>query len=174
MCVPPLIAVCSLISDLSTYGKISDITVAAIVSGTICTAVTTFYSLYMGKNIFSWGDFGQDHIAVKVVFRKSFRIRYSDCYDCGIGYYTHGILNGPIGSSVFYIYFSCDNIPKRILTQINMLHNDEQHIKVPFKKELYEYLLTVLPKRQAEMLKKAYMQYSPSDNGIITFAWRKK
>lgn len=113
----------------------------------------------IANQIYSWGQFSDDHVLVKTLFAKSCSIAYAKCFGCGIGYYTHGILNSQGGTKIYYIFLSYDKFDEQYRSKINLWRPTKTRIKVGFSKELYEYLAAVLPKAQAQMLIQDYKKY---------------
>lgn len=73
--------------------------------------------------------------------------------------YRHAFMNSQnslLGSNVYFIFMSVDYFPEKYRTQINLWKPSQKQIKVQFSKKLYSYLLTVLPRKQAMMLKSDY------------------
>ena len=56
----------------------------------------------------------------------------------------------------FFIYLSYDYYETKYRGKINLWKPNERRIKVQFDKNLYEYLLSVLPKKQAMMLQQDF------------------
>ena len=76
--------------------------------------------------------------------------------------YRHAYMNSQksvLGSNVYFIFMSLDCFPEKYRTQINLWKPSQQQIKVQFRPKLYDYLMTVLPKKQAKMLKADYERY---------------
>ena len=84
---------------------------------------------------------------------------YEKCSGCGIGLYTHGILNSKAGTRMYFIYLSYDMFDERFREDINLWKPSQTRIKVQFDVKLYDYLLTVLPKKQSRMLLRDYEKY---------------
>lgn len=108
------------------------------------------------SNIFlSWGTFLEKGIIVKSWFRPAFMIEYAKCCDVGIGMYVP-----PYNAGVpnIFIYLSYDPVAKKYLHQINMLRPTERFIKIGYNKKMYNYLMSVLPKQQARMLKESKVE----------------
>ena len=73
--------------------------------------------------------------------------------------YRHAFMNlqnSLLGSNVYFIFMSVDYFPEKYRAQINLWKPSQKQIKVQFSKKLYSYLMTVLPKKQAMMLKGDY------------------
>lgn len=114
------------------------------------------------SQLLSWGDFQDKAVYVHTLFQKKFSLDYEKCRSCGIGMYRHAFMNSQnsiLGSNVFFIFMSLDYFPEKYRTQINLWKPSQRQIKVRFSKKLYFYLMTVLPKKQAMMLKADYERY---------------
>ena len=121
----------------------------------VCSAVSK-------NQLYSWGDFKENAVYVSVPFQKQFTIEYDKCKGCGIGMYRHAFMNSKnsiLGSNVYFVFMSIDYFPEKYRTQINLWKPSQTQIKVQFSKRLYSYLMTVLPKKQAMMLKADYERY---------------
>ena len=108
------------------------------------------------SNIFlSWGTFTEEGVSVKSWFRPVFTMEYAKCRDVGIAVYVP-----PYNAGVPYIfiYLSYDPIAKRYLHQINELRPTERFIRVGYSKKMYNYLMGVLPKQQACLLKESKVE----------------
>ena len=108
---------------------------------------------------YSWGTFDEKSIHIKSLFSKNFEIEYEKCKSIGIGLYVHGVLGSDLGSKERYIFFSYGGFREQFRLNINQWQPNETRIKVKYSKKLYDYLLTVLPKQQAKMLKNDYETY---------------
>lgn len=114
------------------------------------------------SQLLSWGDFQDKAVYVHTLFQKEFSLDYEKCRSCGIGMYRHAFMNSQnsiLGSNVYFIFMSLDYFPEKYRTQINLWKPSQRQIKVQFSKKLYSYLMTVLPKKQAMMLKADYERY---------------
>ena len=132
----------------------------------LCIIVWTVNLHRARIQLYSWGDFCAESVRVKPLFSKPFSIMYKNCSGCGIGYYKHGILNSQVGTRVCYIFLSYNKFDEKYRTRINLWHPTKTQIKVRFDKDLYDYLIEVLPKSSALALKNDYMKYmADRDNG---------
>ena len=127
----------------------------------ICVSGCLFSGYYLFKvrnQLFSWGIFSKDSVLVSVPFQKNFSLSYDKCQGCGIGSYCHSFLNrGHIGSVIYFIFLSIEPFDEKYRNQINLWQPSVSRIKTAFNEELYEYLITMLPHKQAEMLKRDYL-----------------
>lgn len=145
---------------------ITEISVATIFLFIMCALCTAVWAIYVNrdkKQLYSWGRFSDNEVKVVTGFRKATKIEYKSCLGCGIGYYTHGVLNSHLGTKVYFIFLSYDRFDECFRTKINRWKPSDTKIKVQFSKELYTYLLEVLPKSQARMLIKDYEKYLAND-----------
>lgn len=143
----------------------SEISFATIFVAAMCFCCTVLCSVYLRKiyiQFYSWGVFRDDGIHIRSGLFKKYVLKYENCKSIGIGMYTHGILNSSVGSKVKYIFFSDEPFEEKYRLQINLWRPTTSRIKVGFHKELYDYLLTVLPKHQANSLKHDYEKYVKS------------
>ena len=117
------------------------------------------YIKQVSAQLYSWGQFGEDKIKIHIGFSRSFCLEYEKCKSIGIGMYTHGILNSSVGSKIYFIFFSYQPFDEKYRTTINLWKPSSTRIKVCFSKKLYEYLLTVLPRKHAMSLQHDYEKY---------------
>lgn len=125
----------------------------------LCVAIWCVYLKKITIKIYAWGCFDNNSVRITALFTKPFSIVYSKCFGCGIGYYTHGILNSKVGSKIHYIFLSYDRFDEQYRERINLWRPTKTQIKVKFCKELYDFLIAVLPKTQARMLERDYKEY---------------
>ena len=95
-------------------------------------------------------------VRVRCFLRNDFALDYEKCLGVGIEHYNHNAIHTNIGSKVFFIYLSYDYYETKYRGKINLWKPNERRIKVQFDKNLYEYLLSVLPKKQAMMLQQDF------------------
>ena len=124
-----------------------------------CCLVWGYYTLKIKNQLYSWGVFSNDSVLVSVPFQKSFSLSYDMCQGCGIGAYCHSFLNrGHIGSVIYFIFLSIEPFDEKYRYQINLWKPSASRIKVAFDEELYRYLITTLPKKQALLLERDYYE----------------
>lgn len=153
VCVPLLLGVCALCAE------VSGATVFLMAGGIACTFIWGLYIKSIGNQLYSWGYFTSEGVRIKTCFSKSTIMVYEKCSGCGIGLYTHGILNSKVGTRMYFIYLSYDMFDERFREDINLWKPSQTRIKVQFDAKLYDYLLTVLPKKQSRMLLRDYEKY---------------
>ena len=142
----------------------SQINAATILLAVSCFACSVLWFFYFKKfnlllQCYSWGTFNSDNFTVKRLGTKSFTLDYSQCKCIGIAFYTHGILNSALGSTIPYIFFSYENFDDKYRSSINLWQPSKTRIKVGFSHELYDYLISVLPPRHAGALRRDYSRY---------------
>lgn len=121
-----------------------------------------YYLWICRSQLLSWGDFRDKAVYVHTLFQKEFSIDYEKCRSCGIGMYRHAFMNSQnskLGSNVYFIFMSLDYFPEKYRTQINLWKASQRQIKVQFSTKFYFYLMTILPKKQAMLLKADYERY---------------
>ena len=122
---------------------------AIIIAGTI-----------YGKDIFySWGYFGEKGILIKSPFAKRKFLEYEKLKSCGLTFFLYNTLSGNVCPTVVFIYFSYDYSCPGYIGANSAWKTKAPHTKVEFNKELYDYLMSVLPKKQARMLSSDYNHY---------------
>lgn len=104
------------------------------------------------SQLYTWYLIDKDGVIIKSLFSKKHKIHYSKCNDLGIVYYTHGILNSHIGSKQLFIYLSYDMIPTRYKNAANYLIPTNTTVKISYNKSTFNYLTSVLPKKQKGIL----------------------
>ena len=128
----------------------------------ICVSCCLLWGFFLWKKknqLYSWGVFSTNCVLVSVLFQKSFSLSYDICQGCGIGSYCHSFLNsGTIGSDINFIFLSIEPFDEKYRNQINRWQPSASRIKVVFDEELYRYLITTLPKKQALLLERDYYE----------------
>lgn len=157
--VPLYICFPLLFGASALYSEISGATVLVAFGGIACALIWGFYLKTIRNQLYSWGYFTSDGVRIITCFSKSTTLVYEKCKGCGIGFYTHGILNSKVGSKIYFIYLSYDVFNERFRENINLWKPSETRIKVQFDAKLYDYLLTVLPEKQSRMLLQDYKKY---------------
>ena len=157
----PLIGIC-LPLGLGILGLSIEISGATALLVIGCGAGIVVYGLYIksiSNQLYSWGIFSKNGVKIRTLFSKNNLMMYENCHRCWIGFYTHGILNSKTGSKVYFIFLSSDVFEESYRQKINLWKPSQTRIKVQFDKKLYDYLLAVLPKKQAKMLLGDYQKY---------------
>lgn len=144
------------------YALCTNISVATIILalGSVCCSV--LWMLYLKEiciQLYSWGHFRSGNVLVQTALKKATTIQYARCAGCGIGYYTHGFLNYRIGIKIYFIFLSYDEFDEQYRSKINLWKPTKTRIKVRFSKELYDYLISILPSKQAKKLARDYKKY---------------
>ncbi len=123
----------------------------------------TVYLLWANRRqFFSWGLFLDHAVRILTLFCRESVLDYDECKGCGIGVYRQALLNdasSPLGTNYAFLFLSLKPFPEEYRTRINLWKPSEQQIKVQFDRKLYEYLLSVLPKKQAARLESDYRKY---------------
>ena len=142
----------------------SQINTATILLTALCLACSVLWFFYL-KNFnlllqcYSWGTFNSDNLIVKGLGMKPLTLEYSQCKSIGIGFYTHGIYNSGLGSTIPYVFFSYEYFDDKYRSSINLWPPSQTRIKVSFSQELYDYLISVLPSKHAGALRRDYSRY---------------
>ncbi|MBO5797899.1 MAG: hypothetical protein J6R77_06095 [Clostridia bacterium] len=139
--------------------EISGATIFLAFLGIGCSLVWGVYVKNKGAQLYSWGRFQSNGVEIISGFSKRNTMIYEKCKGCGIGFYTHGLLNSKAGTKIYFIYLSYDAFDESFRSNINLWEPFQGRIKVQFSKKLYEYLLSVLPKKQSQMLCRDYERY---------------
>lgn len=153
VCFPLLFGVYALCAE------ISGATLFLLLGCIACAFVWGFYIKNIRNQLYSWGYFTKDGVQIKTCFSKSTTMVYEKCKGCGIGFYTHGILNSKVGTKIYFIYLSYDMFNERFREEINLWKPSPTQIKVQFDAKLYDYLLAVLPEKQSRMLLRDHKKY---------------
>ncbi len=141
----------------------SEISVSTLFLAVLCCSCSSFFVIYIHKEalqLYAWGVFEETAIRVRCFLRDDFTLEYEKCLGIGIEHYNHNAIHTNISSKVFFIYLSYDYYETKYRGKINLWKPNERRIKVQFDKNLYEYLLSVLPKKQATMLQQDYKKYN--------------
>ena len=156
LCLPLILGILALSIEVSG---------ASFLFAVGCMACMIVYGLYIksiSNQLYSWGVFLNDHVKIMTLFSKNKTLMYENCNSCGIGFYTHGILNSKAGFKVYFIFLSYDVFKESFRQNMNLWKPSQMQIKVQFDKKLYDYLLTVLPKKQKKMLSQDYNKFFKS------------
>lgn len=103
--------------------------------------------------------FDEKGFVIKIPLMKKKYIEYAKCKEIGIAYYVHGIGQPgetDCGTYRFYIFFTYGTFDEKYRTKIVQWRLTKNNAKIGFSKDLYDYLLTVLPERQADILRHDY------------------
>ncbi len=137
----------------------SEVSPATLFLSALCCGCSIFYAVYIQKEalqLYAWGVFKETAVRVRCFLRNDFVLDYAKCVGVGIEYYNHNVIHTNIVSKVFFIYLSYDYYDTKYRGKINLWKPNNRRIKVQFDKQLYEYLLSVLPKKQAMMLQQDF------------------
>ena len=154
---PIIFAVSLLLTDFS--GAVLFLAIGCLA----CSLVWLLYLKQAANQLYAWSVFQREEILIKCLFSKDNVLPYSKCNGCGIGFYTHGILNSKAGSKIYFIFFSCEPFEEFFRSRINLWKPSQSRVKVCFSPKLYNYLIEVLPAKQARMLKSDYEKYVQKD-----------
>lgn len=111
------------------------------------------------EQFYGIGYFDEKGFTIKIPFMRKKHIKYADCKELGIAYYVHGIRDSGeygCGTYCFYIYFTCGIFDEKYRAHVNRWKLMRNNAKIGFNKELYDYLVSVLPKHQADILRYDY------------------
>lgn len=153
ICAPLLFGVIALDSE------ISGATIFVAVGCVSCSVVWGWYVTGIRDQLYSWGDFQSERVRVRTIFSKNRIIVYEQCKGCGIGYYTHGVLNSHAGTKIYFIFLSYDIFDESFRSAMNLWKPSPTRVKVAFSPKLYDYLLNVLPPKQVRMLQRDYARH---------------
>ena len=148
--VPLLLGIGALCAEISVASG------ALFLGCLVCDVVWVLYIKNTANQLYSFGHFMSEGVQIITPFCKPQIIIYKKCFGCGIGYYTHGILNSQVGSKIYFIFLSYNAFDEYYRSRINLWKPTNTQIKVEFNKKVYDYLLTVLPKTQARKLVRDY------------------
>lgn len=130
---------------------------AFMVLGSLFVFFITFK--YGKNNMFIWGKFIDKGIEIYVLFSKKYIIEYDKCNDIGFACYFDGRGNRTRGFKYNYIYLAYDGVSKKYKYSINRIKNSKSFVKIKYSPKMYDYLLSVLPAKQARMLKMAKLDW---------------
>lgn len=153
LCCPLLFGFCALCTE------ISDATVFLFSGGIACAVVWGLYIKNIRNQLYSWGYFTSNGVQIITCFSQRSSMVYEKCKGCGIGFYTHGVINSKVGTKIYFIYLSYDVFDEHFRSNINLWKPSHTQIKVQFSKKLYDYLLVVMPRKQSQMLTQDYIKY---------------
>lgn len=142
---------------------LSEISEATLFLSALFCSCTVIWFVYVKKEalqLYAWGLFGKNDVQVCCFFKDSFVLDYARCTSVGIEYYQHNVIHTNIDSKVFFIYLSYDFYETKYRGKINLWKPSTRRIKAQFDNKLYEYLISVLPQKQAKMLQQDYKKYN--------------
>lgn len=151
--LPFLFGIGALISEVSVP------TVLVFLGCVFCSCIWVVYLRQIGGQLYAWGRFQDNGVWVTSLFSKPHKLKYDRCVSCGIGYYTHGLPNSTAGRKVYFVFLSYDAFDEKYRSSINFWKPTRRQIKIKFNEELYQYLISVFPTRQARMLSRDYKRY---------------
>lgn len=158
--IAPLFVIFPLIFGIAMLStEISGATVLIAIGSVMCTVIWGYYIVSVSNQLYSWGRFQSEDVRVRTGFAKKHTIIYKKCKSCGIGFYTHGVLNSKVGTKECFIFLSYDAFDESFRANINLWKPTETRIKVGFSKKLYQYLISNLPEKQSSMLQRDYERY---------------
>ena len=156
----PLFVACPLVFAIVALDSTLNIATISLTIGCFCCSLIFFlYAKQFAKSLYSWGIFEENSVTVKTAFIKPYRITYSKCRSCGIGYYNHGILNSNLGTTHYYIFLSYDRFDESFRERMNYYKPSNGQIKVGYSHALYLFLMKVLPPKLASDLQRDYNRY---------------
>ena len=153
--------VCSPISFAVSMlcAEISGATVFLACGCAACSLICGIWLHGICDQLYSWGTFTCDGVRITNGFTRGSTIEYDKCKSCGIAFYVHSGLHTKAGTKIWFIYLSCDYFDESYRSTMNLWKPSPTRIKVQFSKELYDYLLIVLPPKQSKMLARDYRRY---------------
>ena len=143
----------------------SEVSAATVFISVLCLCCSILCADFVWKNrnqLYAWGFFSDQAVIVSVLFQKDCTISYDQCRGCGIGLYRHAFLNNqqsPLGTNRYFIFLSTEPFDEKYRYSINLWAPTDTRMKVLFREKTYQYLMSVLPPRQAGMLKRDYSRY---------------
>ena len=133
----------------------TEVSIATLFITLLCIACTIIWCIYIrsvSNQLYCWGYFDDSSIQVKRCMGEKYILEYTKCRAVGICMYTHGILNSRFGTDIFFIFFSYGPFDEKYRFNLNLWRPSRTRVKVEFDWKLYNYLLDVLPERQARSL----------------------
>lgn len=123
----------------------------------ILTSLLMFFVLFWyGKNqFFIWGKFTEKGIEIFIPFSKKYMIEYDKCNHIGFACYFDKGYSPTGGFKYAFIYLSYDGVSKKYKYNINRIKNSKSFVKIKYSPKMYNYLILVLPAKQARMLRMA-------------------
>ena len=143
----------------------SEVSAATVLISVLCLCCTILLADFVWKKrnqLYAWGFFSEQAVTVSVLSHKDYTLSYDQCRGCGIGLYRHAFLNNPqspLGTTRYFIFLSTEPFDEKYRYSINLWPPSDTRIKVIFREKTYQYLMSVLPPRQAGMLKRDYSRY---------------
>ena len=95
-------------------------------------------------------EIDQTFLTLKAFFRKTIRLRLDEIHYIGIDY---GIYSG---QRHFWVYLSKEPIDKKLYHNMHRLKITQKTIKLEYDQEVYDYLVSALPKSLGKRLNDSY------------------
>lgn len=135
--------------------EINFVTVALTIVGIFTSTMCIVYFIKVSDQLISVAYFTEDKIAIKNPLKKKklYEMKYKQCADIGIGSYMHVV------RKVYFIYISYNWLTPEEREHINCCHPSETFIKMGYSKKNYDFLMSVLPEKQAKRLLKSNEDY---------------
>lgn len=135
---------------LSDEFSFSTVFVASI--SIACSISLIAYFIKVSDQLISVAYFTEDKIVIKNPLKKKklYEMKYKQCADIGIGSYLHMV------KKVHFIYISYNWLTPEQRENINYCYPSETFIKMGYSKKNYDFLMSILPQKQANRLLKSH------------------
>jgi len=135
-------------------------------------------ALYIWKirdRLYSWGSFDANEILIQTMFCRRCALQYDDIAQTGIRVYVYGDAYDPKSRRTYWMFFTEFKLQRSYARNMNKMPNRAWSVRLPFRYDLYRYLLDVLPEEKANMLRigRLKMLKHPSHNQYVMDAWQK-
>ena len=110
----------------------------------------------VSDQLFAMARFDENCIVIEPLFKRAYKIEYAKCKCVGIGWYIHRGFHFKWGYKVCYLFLSYDMIDETYRHQMNYWLPSETGVKIEFNEVVYQYLVSVLPQKQANALQRDY------------------
>ncbi|MBQ7247583.1 MAG: hypothetical protein IJS22_05795 [Lachnospiraceae bacterium] len=143
----------------SVYILINYSNLIAIVFAVFILSMTVFSASVLYRSwelLFPYGIFDHDHVTVRNILGGRIVLRYDQCVDCGIAYYTHTVVRSDHRIKKTYIYLSVNYLSEQEKQSINSVHYSASFVKIGYDYKTYLFLKKNLPVKQALMLEENF------------------
>ena len=135
--------------------EINFVTISMTIVGIYTSIMSIIYFIKVSDQLISVAYFTEDKIVIKNPLKKKklYEMKYKQCADIGIGSYLH------IVKKVYFIYISYNWLTPEEREHINYCYPSETFIKMGYSKKNYDFLMSILPQKQANRLLKSHESF---------------
>jgi len=110
---------------------------------------------HYAKKLYAWASFDNEKVQVKGLFFKPYSLEYEKLSCVEIAGYAYGMMKSPQSPMQGFICLSYDKFDSKYRNRVNQWEINDRRVKLQYSPKLCQFLLQVLPQRQANMLSKS-------------------